>query len=455
MEVSVNASFTSFSSLGSGTSAGELESDLGREALREICCSSLSRILDLADNKLEILLGVDEDGSSKDESAGINVAKNIANKLKSISHRLKFDDHISDVQSSDGSTFPIMTFGSSITPDSQSVFLQLLSHMEMFTSEEGIFRKPGSHSRIEQLVHDLGTHPFHSVVSNDMYTPHDYASVLKLFFNELPEPLMLNRHLEAYAQASEVKCDITRTLCLQLLILLLPPTHHMILSNLLQFLSIISHTEESKMNAHNLSVVFAPTLFFDTKCGDTIIPELIPKMVSLLQYMIRHSVEIFEIPTEVRIVAEKYMKRRTTYSDDVPVDMYASSCQQVSMSSDQFHDKGKEMAITELASLYEYVCKMSDGPQKQHFLKKFGSSSKMSCTSSPYIKKKKSKENFTTPKLKLSKGIGSYHITTPMRPLFNKGSKKLDTRTKSIHVYGTPLKTKANLMEYQRLETDV
>ena len=75
MEVSVNASFTSFSSLGSGTSAGELESDLGREALREICCSSLSRILDLADNKLEILLGVDEDGSSKDESAGINVAK--------------------------------------------------------------------------------------------------------------------------------------------------------------------------------------------------------------------------------------------------------------------------------------------------------------------------------------------------------------------------------------------
>ena len=181
-----------------------------------------------------------------------------------------------------------MTFGSSITPDSQSVFLQLLSHMEMFTSEEGIFRKPGSHSRIEQLVHDLGTHPFHSVVSNDMYTPHDYASVLKLFFNELPEPLMLNRHLEAYAQASgiiisyfvtksylfihiEVKCDITRTLCLQLLILLLPPTHHMILSNLLQFLSIISHTEESKMNAHNLSVVFAPTLFFDTKCVSIII----------------------------------------------------------------------------------------------------------------------------------------------------------------------------------------
>ena len=75
MEVSVNASFTSFSSLGSGTSAGELESDLGREALREICCSSLSRILDLSDNKLEILLGVDEEGSNKDESAGINVAK--------------------------------------------------------------------------------------------------------------------------------------------------------------------------------------------------------------------------------------------------------------------------------------------------------------------------------------------------------------------------------------------
>lgn len=62
----------SFSSLNSGAS-GELETDIGREALKEICCSSLSRILDLSDNKLEMLLG--EEDLPHEETSGSNVAK--------------------------------------------------------------------------------------------------------------------------------------------------------------------------------------------------------------------------------------------------------------------------------------------------------------------------------------------------------------------------------------------
>lgn len=36
----------------------------------------------------------------------------------------------------------------------------------------------------------------------------------------------------------------------------------------------------------------------------------------------------------------------------------------------EFHEQGKDNAMAELASLYEYVQKMPDGPQKQMFLKK-------------------------------------------------------------------------------------
>lgn len=54
----------------------------------------------------------------------------------------------------------------------------------------------------------------------------------------------------------------------------------------------------------------------------------------------------------------------------MPIDMYSSSCQQVSLSAEEFHQKGRENATAELASLYEYVYKMPEGPQKQHFLKK-------------------------------------------------------------------------------------
>ena len=68
MDVSTN----SFSSLGS--SGWELEGDLGRDALREICCSSLSRLLELDDTKLDTLLGGGEEGLKRDDS-GHNIAR--------------------------------------------------------------------------------------------------------------------------------------------------------------------------------------------------------------------------------------------------------------------------------------------------------------------------------------------------------------------------------------------
>ena len=72
--------------------------------------------------------------------------------------------------------------------------------------------------------------------------------------------------IRVYCIPTDLSKDSSRTLCLQLLVLLLPPAHHNVLYQLLQFLSVIAHTIDNKMDAHNLSVVFAPTLFFDIKC---------------------------------------------------------------------------------------------------------------------------------------------------------------------------------------------
>lgn len=44
--------------------------------------------------------------------------------------------------------------------------------------------------------------------------------------------------------------------------LLLPPTHRIVAQHLLQLLSLIASSATlSKMDAHNLALVFAPTLF--------------------------------------------------------------------------------------------------------------------------------------------------------------------------------------------------
>lgn len=69
---SIDCSFISTSS--SGSLGYEIESEVGREALKEICCSALSRTLDFPDSQLETLLGFEEENESA-ESSGVNVAR--------------------------------------------------------------------------------------------------------------------------------------------------------------------------------------------------------------------------------------------------------------------------------------------------------------------------------------------------------------------------------------------
>lgn len=73
----MDASFVSLASTSSSSSTGyEIESEVGREALKEICLSALSRVLDFPDCQLETLLGYDEDIDGRsEEDGGMNVAK--------------------------------------------------------------------------------------------------------------------------------------------------------------------------------------------------------------------------------------------------------------------------------------------------------------------------------------------------------------------------------------------
>lgn len=98
---------------------------------------------------------------------------------------------------------PTLKFGAPLsTSGSQIVLLQLITHMESFVTHEGLFRKPGNRNRVDQMTTDLSERGLSDVISDDKYKVHDFASVLKQFFAEMPEPVTLRRHLEAYLQAS-------------------------------------------------------------------------------------------------------------------------------------------------------------------------------------------------------------------------------------------------------------
>ena len=74
----VDASFSSAaeSCYSESSNSYEIETEVGREALVQICCSSLSRLLDFPDSQLEVLLGSeDEQGSRGEDDGGMNVAR--------------------------------------------------------------------------------------------------------------------------------------------------------------------------------------------------------------------------------------------------------------------------------------------------------------------------------------------------------------------------------------------
>lgn len=101
----------------------------------------------------------------------------------------------------DGSSSSL-SFGSPLGDSSQLILLQLITHMNTFVSKEGLFRKSGNKGRMDLLVKGLEAGQFGTVTVSGAYNAHDFASVLKQYFSELPEPLLLKRHLNAYLQAA-------------------------------------------------------------------------------------------------------------------------------------------------------------------------------------------------------------------------------------------------------------
>jgi len=125
--------------------------------------------------------------------------------------------------------------------------------------------------------------------------------------------------------------------------------------------------------------------------------EVYPPPPLPLNLMIPVLIPLAQVPAEVQVVADRYLKKLNRKRDrmsasvssrdsidgivgssevhrleeeDLVIDQYSTSCKR--QCAEGFHESGKEQATDELAKLYEFVKNMPDGPQKNHFLKKVG-----------------------------------------------------------------------------------
>jgi len=135
------------------------------------------------------------------------------------------------------------------------------------------------------------------------------ASVFKLFFRELIEPLFTFRMYKLWILLDDIQDKTFKIKLASHLILLLPFTHRLMLHYLLHFLSIVaSYSSENEMNSSNLAKVFGPNILkSDDKKKDTSV-ELHEKANNVIEFLIDNNVEIFENGSELIISIENLIK---------------------------------------------------------------------------------------------------------------------------------------------------
>eukprot|EP00033_Pygsuia_biforma_P002466 GCRY01002734.1.p1 GENE.GCRY01002734.1~~GCRY01002734.1.p1 ORF type:complete len:211 (-),score=48.20 GCRY01002734.1:64-696(-) len=125
---------------------------------------------------------------------------------------------------------------------------------------EGIFRIPGSARRVKEMREEIDKH---GSVNFSEYecTEHDVASLFKLFFREMPDPLFTSALYDNLLDAHDLSPESERLLALRQLMHDIPEANFLLLSFLAQFLNRVSeHSSANLMTKNNLAIVFGPDI---------------------------------------------------------------------------------------------------------------------------------------------------------------------------------------------------
>lgn len=139
----------------------------------------------------------------------------------------------------------------------------IIGFLDNSVATEGLFRKVGSAARVRELRELCDQTGGQVDLAKLEARPHDVATLLKQFLRDLPQPLLTEKYSDIFAATQGLPDVPAQVNALQLLMLLVPDTHVGVLRLLLEFLARVADcAEQNKMSASNLSMIFAPNLFF-------------------------------------------------------------------------------------------------------------------------------------------------------------------------------------------------
>uniref|UniRef100_A0A670YXX5 Rho GTPase-activating protein 32 n=1 Tax=Pseudonaja textilis TaxID=8673 RepID=A0A670YXX5_PSETE len=127
---------------------------------------------------------------------------------------------------------------------------------------DGIYRLSGIASNIQKLRHEFDSEQIPDL-TKDVYIQdiHCVGSLCKLYFRELPNPLLTYQLYEKFSDAVSAATDEERLVKIHDVIQQLPPPHYRTLEFLMRHLSYLAeYCAITNMHTKNLAIVWAPNL---------------------------------------------------------------------------------------------------------------------------------------------------------------------------------------------------
>ncbi|KAJ3598010.1 hypothetical protein NHX12_001525 [Muraenolepis orangiensis] len=146
--------------------------------------------------------------------------------------------------------------------DVPQVLVSCSEFLEQHGVVDGIYRHSGVSSNIQKLRHEFDSEIVPGLTKEIyMQDIHCVASLCKLYFRELPNPLLTYQLYEKFADCMGEMTDDERMVKVHDVIQQLPPPHHRTLEYLIRHLSrLATRSGETNMHIKNLAIVWAPNL---------------------------------------------------------------------------------------------------------------------------------------------------------------------------------------------------
>ncbi|XP_072517548.1 arf-GAP with Rho-GAP domain, ANK repeat and PH domain-containing protein 1 isoform X2 [Salminus brasiliensis] len=137
-----------------------------------------------------------------------------------------------------------------------------ISHVTLYGLKvEGLYRRCGTATKISQLVKDLRLAPAEAVLGTDEVDVLDVSGAFKQFLRQIHELIPSSQRTD-WAKAAAAAQEAERLQQYRSLVHRLHPDSRATLAALCGHLYIVQlHSQVNRMTAHNLAVVFVPTLF--------------------------------------------------------------------------------------------------------------------------------------------------------------------------------------------------